>query len=217
MAEGRVVAWTPQKGLGIVVGDDGLEAFVHHAQIATPGFKDLLEGQRVRYEVRSDPRGNEAVGVVPLDLFEVELSPDEWKMLKGEPSFKVTTKPAVDPWKRPLVIVVVELAAREALNDRIRFIQGELKEEQPEEPVWVVDFDFDEGAGSGWCAVNEPDQEKAEALVKAKIREYIPEGAVPGEITNSMPLMVYEQETGRTLRRDCFPKRGEVVPLGIDG
>src|SRR5689334_14996952 len=82
MAEGRVVQWTPFKGLGVILGDDGQEAFVHHTHLTTPGPKNLVVGQRVRYEIVSDPRGAQATNVMSLPVYEVELSPEEWRHLE---------------------------------------------------------------------------------------------------------------------------------------
>jgi hypothetical protein len=48
------------------------------------------------------------------------------------------------------------------------------------------------------------------------MKDFLPGGARPGEIVNAMPLDVYEQETGRTLPLDSFPKPGEIQPLGLE-
>ena len=47
----------------------------------------------------------------------------------------------------------------------------------------------------------------------------MPDGCGPpccGLIVGSMPLDDYEEETGRTLPLDCFPKPGQIVPLGLE-
>jgi CspA family cold shock protein len=219
MSEGKVIAWNAPKGIGVIEGDDGRQAFVHHTKIASAGFKNLEEGQRIRYDLKSDERGAQAVDVVPLPLFELEMSSEEWKRIQPicrDRKIEATTRNSSDPWKRVRVNVIVNLAGRETLRDEIHDLQAELKEEQPENPVWVVDFEFNDGAGSGWCAVGEGDREKAEALVRSRMKDFLPAGATPGEIVGSMPLDDYEEETGRTLPLDSFPKPGEILPLGIE-
>src|SRR5688572_13582020 len=104
MAEGRVVEWTAAKGFGVIDGDDGTPVFVHHTQITTPGFKNLVDGQRVRYEVKIEPRGAQAINVVPLPLYEVELSPEEWKRIEPlcvSEKLEAASKTGLDSWKRP--------------------------------------------------------------------------------------------------------------------
>jgi CspA family cold shock protein len=219
MLEGKVLAWSAAKGVGVVEGDDGKQAFVHHTRIASSGFKNLEEGQRIRYDLQSSERGDEAVAVIPLPLVELELSPEEGKLLQrfcGDRKIATSTRERLDAWKRPRVNLIVDLGARETLNDELQRIQAELKEKQPENPVWVVDFEFNDGAGSGWCAVGEGDREKAEALVRSRMKDFLPAGALPGEIVGALPLEDYEEETGRSLPLDCFPKPGEILPLGLE-
>jgi len=219
MFEGKVLAWSAPKGIGVIEGDDGRQAFVHHAKISSAGFKNLEEGQRIRYDLQRDERGDQAVDVVPLPLFELEMSPEEWKRMQPicrDRKIEATTRDRSDPWKRPRLSVIVALSAKQTLADELDDLQPKLKDEQPENPVWVVDFEFNDGAGSGWCAVGEEDREKAEALVRSRMQDLLPAGATPGEIVGAMPLDDYEEETGRSLPLDCFPKPGQILPLGLE-
>jgi len=217
MAEGRVVLWTPQKGLGVIQGDDDQEVMVHHAQITTPGFKNLVYGQRVRYEVKSEPRGAQAINVVPLPTYEVELSPEEWRHLEPRcAAHKIvpTSRPSKDGWDRPRVVLSVGLEHRETLEAGIRAVQGAVKSEQPTNPVFIVDFEGDGGYGSAWCAVGAESAEAAEALLRSKLRELIGDDEVTAEIVETQTLTEYEEDLGRALPPSCFPRPGEVVQLG---
>jgi CspA family cold shock protein len=63
MAEGTVKWFSTQKGYGFIEQDDGEDLFVHHTGINGPGFKTLNEGQRVRFEIETTPRGPKAKDV----------------------------------------------------------------------------------------------------------------------------------------------------------
>ena len=217
MMEGRVVLWTPQKGLGAILGDDDQEVLVHHTQIATPGFKNLVTGQRVRYEVRPDPRGDQAVNVVPLPVVEVELSPEEWRHLEprcAAENLAPTSRAVLDGWDRPRVILSLALEYREKLEAAIRAVQRAVKSEQPTNPVFIVDFEGDQGYGCGWCAVGAVSAEAAEALLRSKLKEIVGDDEVTAEIVETQTLAEYEDDLGRALPPSCFPKPGEVLQLG---
>jgi CspA family cold shock protein len=63
MAEGTVKWFSSQKGYGFIEQDEGEDLFVHHTGINGPGFKTLNEGQRVRFEIETTPRGPKAKNV----------------------------------------------------------------------------------------------------------------------------------------------------------
>jgi CspA family cold shock protein len=217
MAEGRVVQWSPQKGLGVIFGDDDQEVLVHHAQITTSGFKNLVTGQRVRYEVQSDPRGAQAINVVPLPVIEVELSPEEWRHLEPRGAAQkvvLTPRSVTDGFDRPRVVLSVGIQDREKLEDEIRAVQRAVKAEQPTNTVFIVNFEGGGGYGLGWCAVGANSAEAAEALLSSKLKELIDDDEVTAEIVETQTLADYEEETGRALPLSCFPRWGEVVQLG---
>lgn len=62
-----VVKWfNDSKGYGFIAPDDkSAEIFVHHTAIQMEGFKTLKEGQKVRYQVLSGPKGVQARPVWP--------------------------------------------------------------------------------------------------------------------------------------------------------
>jgi CspA family cold shock protein len=63
MAEGTVKWFSEQKGYGFIQQDDGQDVFVHHTGINGSGFKSLREGQRVRFEIETGPKGPKAKDV----------------------------------------------------------------------------------------------------------------------------------------------------------
>jgi len=63
MANGKVKWFNASKGYGFITGDDGTDAFVHHADIEGEGFKSLAEGEEVTFEMTEGPKGPKAVNV----------------------------------------------------------------------------------------------------------------------------------------------------------
>ncbi|NVL92692.1 MAG: cold-shock protein [Desulfobacterales bacterium] len=66
MAEGTVKWFSEKKGYGFIQQDDGQDIFVHHTGISGSGFKSLQEGQRVRFEIETSPKGPKAKNVEVL-------------------------------------------------------------------------------------------------------------------------------------------------------
>jgi CspA family cold shock protein len=63
MAEGTVKWFNSQKGYGFIEMDGGKDIFVHHNEIQGHGFKSLDEGERVRFEIRTNDKGDHAANV----------------------------------------------------------------------------------------------------------------------------------------------------------
>jgi CspA family cold shock protein len=63
MAEGTVKWFSDKKGYGFIEQDDGQDVFVHHTSIDGSGFKSLQDGQRVRFEIETSPKGPKAKNV----------------------------------------------------------------------------------------------------------------------------------------------------------
>ena len=64
MATGTVKWFNDAKGYGFIAPDDGSkDVFVHHSGITGEGFKSLVEGAKVEFEVREGNKGPEAVDV----------------------------------------------------------------------------------------------------------------------------------------------------------
>lgn len=63
MATGKVKWFNDTKGYGFLTADDGTDAFVHFSDIEGDGFKTLVEGEEVTFEVTEGPKGPKAVNV----------------------------------------------------------------------------------------------------------------------------------------------------------
>lgn len=63
METGFVKWFNNAKGWGFIAAPDGSDVFVHYSQIAGEGYRTLREGQTVKYELRSGPRGQFAENV----------------------------------------------------------------------------------------------------------------------------------------------------------
>lgn len=67
MKTGIVKWFNSNKGFGFLTMDgDSKDVFVHYTGIVTDGFKDLVEGQKVRFEVLETERGLQAAKVEVL-------------------------------------------------------------------------------------------------------------------------------------------------------
>ena len=70
MNEGTVKWFNAVKGFGFISNNDGTgDVFVHFSAIVADGFKTLAEGQKVTFDIESDPRNSSklrAVNVCPV-------------------------------------------------------------------------------------------------------------------------------------------------------
>lgn len=66
MNNGIVKWFNKDKGYGFITPNDGSkDVFVHYSAIQGGGFKELVEGQSVSFEVEKGPKGMQAINVVP--------------------------------------------------------------------------------------------------------------------------------------------------------
>ncbi len=63
MASGKVKWFDNKKGFGFIAQDTGQDVFVHHTSIMGGGFKTLLEGETVSFEVIASDKGLKAQNV----------------------------------------------------------------------------------------------------------------------------------------------------------
>lgn len=64
MATGTVKWFNESKGFGFITpADASKDVFVHFSAIQGGGFKTLTEGQQVRFDVESGPKGPQAANV----------------------------------------------------------------------------------------------------------------------------------------------------------
>ncbi len=63
MQNGTVKWFNEAKGFGFIAGEDGQDIFVHYSSISGGGFKSLLEGDSVSFDVENGDKGLKAVNV----------------------------------------------------------------------------------------------------------------------------------------------------------
>ena len=61
---GTVKWFNDQKGYGFIARDEGGgDIFVHHTAIQMQGYRSLIEGQRVEFDIEEGPKGLAAANV----------------------------------------------------------------------------------------------------------------------------------------------------------
>lgn len=63
MAEGVVKWFSNEKGYGFIARPDEEDVFVHFSAIEAEGYKSLVEGQKVEFEITEGPKGKQAANV----------------------------------------------------------------------------------------------------------------------------------------------------------
>jgi CspA family cold shock protein len=63
MATGTVKWFNEKKGYGFIQQDEGGDLFVHYTAVIGTGFKTLMEGQRVQFEIENTDKGPKAKNV----------------------------------------------------------------------------------------------------------------------------------------------------------
>jgi CspA family cold shock protein len=66
MAQGTVKWFNSEKGFGFITQDGGADVFVHFSAIASDGYRELKENQRVEFDVKSGDKGPQADNVRAL-------------------------------------------------------------------------------------------------------------------------------------------------------
>ena len=64
MAEGTVKWFNESKGYGFITREDGDDVFVHYSSIQGNGFKTLVEGDKVSFDIEQGDKGPKAVNVL---------------------------------------------------------------------------------------------------------------------------------------------------------
>lgn len=64
MANGTVKWFNESKGFGFISTEDGSDVFVHYSSIQGNGYKSLVEGDSVSFEIENGPKGPKAINVV---------------------------------------------------------------------------------------------------------------------------------------------------------
>jgi CspA family cold shock protein len=60
---GTVKWFDDTKGYGFIESENGTDVFVHHSAIQSTSFRTLSEGQKVKFDVTSGPKGQQAANV----------------------------------------------------------------------------------------------------------------------------------------------------------
>ena len=63
LAQGTVKWFSNEKGYGFIERDEGDDVFVHFSAITMEGYKTLVEGQRVEFDVVQGDKGLQAANV----------------------------------------------------------------------------------------------------------------------------------------------------------
>lgn len=65
--KGKVKWFNADKGFGFLTPDDGgVDVFAHFSLIEGRGYRSLIEGQDIEFEVNDGPKGPQAAGIRPL-------------------------------------------------------------------------------------------------------------------------------------------------------
>ena len=64
---GTVKWFNAQKGFGFIAREQGPDVFVHFSSIQSSGYRELVENERVEFEITEGPKGPQASNVVRLD------------------------------------------------------------------------------------------------------------------------------------------------------
>jgi cold shock protein len=63
--EGTVKFFNSMKGFGFITVEGGEEIFFHKSNVKSTGFRDtLLEGDKVRFELKQEQKGKRAYNIV---------------------------------------------------------------------------------------------------------------------------------------------------------
>jgi len=63
MAQGTVKWFNGDKGYGFIAVDGGQDVFVHFSAIASDGYRNLEEGQKVEFDITQGQKGPQAENV----------------------------------------------------------------------------------------------------------------------------------------------------------
>ncbi len=63
MAKGTVKWFNNQKGYGFITPENGEDVFVHFSAIQGDGYKSLVEGDAVEFDITKGPKGQQAANV----------------------------------------------------------------------------------------------------------------------------------------------------------
>ena len=66
VVKGTVKWFNETKGFGFIQQENGPDVFAHFSEIASSGFKTLMEGQQVEFSIAQGQKGPNAVNIVAV-------------------------------------------------------------------------------------------------------------------------------------------------------
>lgn len=68
MNKGTVKWFNSEKGFGFIAKEDGNDIFVHFSAILADGFRNLIEGQQVVFDIEIDPNDSSRSRAINVSL-----------------------------------------------------------------------------------------------------------------------------------------------------
>ncbi|MGF9824781.1 cold shock domain-containing protein [Brevibacillus agri] len=129
---GRVDLFDSSKGYGFIKSFDGQRVFVHFSDIVGEGFRTLITGQVVEYEVVSSERGTKAVTVKVLErnnAIEHDTEDKQYWCRKGEQEEEAFIREIVPKIGKRLIIHPGKKSRKTIIDlyDLDRNIEADLK------------------------------------------------------------------------------------------
>jgi CspA family cold shock protein len=91
MAEGTVKWFNTRKGDGFISTEDGADIFVHYSNVSGEGYKTLVEGDAVTFDIVEGEKGLRAENVIPKAAPKAKAAP------KTKPAPKTKAAPKTKP------------------------------------------------------------------------------------------------------------------------
>lgn len=79
MSEGNVKWFNPRKGYGFIATSDGRDIFVHYSNITGDGYRTLVEGDPVSFDIVEGEKGLRAENVAHKSTSESKAAPKSKK------------------------------------------------------------------------------------------------------------------------------------------
>lgn len=64
--KGKVKWFSKEKGYGFITTSEGKDVFVHYSAIQGSGFRNLIEGEEVEFEITQSLKGEQADKVIKI-------------------------------------------------------------------------------------------------------------------------------------------------------
>ena len=101
MSEGTVKWFNPRKGYGFITAGDGKDIFVHYADITGEGYRTLVEGDIVTFDIVKGEKGLRAESVVHQPGPESKPEGEPESKPEGEPESAPESAPEGEPESKP--------------------------------------------------------------------------------------------------------------------